>query len=52
MGVDVKLHAGRLDEKQPEETCEEKDVINSVLLTTLWERDSGEDTRVLDLDAV
>jgi hypothetical protein len=50
--VQVKLHTGRLDEKQLEETCEEKDIINSVLLTTLWDRDDGEDTRVLDLDVV
>jgi hypothetical protein len=50
--VEVKLHTGRLNEKQPEKICEEEDIINSVLLTTLWERDNGEDTRVLDLDAV
>jgi hypothetical protein len=50
--VEVKLHTGRLDEKQPEKTCEEKDIINSVLLTTLWERDKDEDTRVLDFDVV
>ena len=50
--MEVKLHAGRVDEKQPEKTCEEKDIINSALLTTLWERDNGEDARVLDLDVI
>jgi len=50
--VEVKLHTGRLDEKQLEETCEEKGIINSVLLSTLCERNFSEDTRVLDFDAV
>jgi hypothetical protein len=30
--VEVKLHAEILDEEQQEETCEEKFIINSVLL--------------------
>jgi hypothetical protein len=50
--VEGKLHTVRLVEKQPQKTCEEKPLLILYFCTTPWEGENGEDTRMLDLDAV